>query len=361
MDRKGARKLEAQLDEQMNLYRKLASSKGSTKVDSAENDLESGIDRLLKQLQQVDSQMQAWVLSGGSEMVSHTLTRHQEILQDLTQEFHRLRSGMRAKQEHALLLEDFREFDRTRLDLEDGDGSADQALLREHVSISRNTGQMDNVISQAQATLGSLVLQRSSFGGINSKLSNVSSRLPTVNQILSAIKRRKSMDTIILSLRNHHLVSFSYNCAFKIPNEFDDHLLGGGGGEVDEKRFKHITISFLFFQSQPETLQMGDNNEDPWLAPDKLYHPPSPATHFCIYSGRAILSLFAGAAKEAADQIGLFPSAGASSKDAVADIIGVLIAVAALSMFKSKNSNGSDSGSGVHESETAASAVHLNV
>ncbi|KAJ6713114.1 GOLGI SNAP RECEPTOR COMPLEX MEMBER 1 [Salix purpurea] len=184
----------------MNLYRKLASSKGSTKVDSAENDLESGIDRLLKQLQQVDSQMQAWVLSGGSEMVSHTLTRHQEILQDLTQEFHRLRSGMRAKQEHALLLEDFRELDRTRLDLEDGVDSADQALLREHVSISRNTGQMDNVISQAQATLGSLVLQRSAFGGINSKLSNVSSRLPTVNQILSAIKRRKSMDTIILSL-----------------------------------------------------------------------------------------------------------------------------------------------------------------
>jgi Golgi SNAP receptor complex protein 1 len=58
------------------------------------------------------------------------------------QEFHRLRSGMRAKQEHALLLEDFREFDRTRLDLEDGVGSADQALLREHASISRNTGQV---------------------------------------------------------------------------------------------------------------------------------------------------------------------------------------------------------------------------
>jgi hypothetical protein len=43
--------------------------------------------------------------------------------------------------------------------------------------------QMDNVISQAQATLGSLVLQRSTFGGINSKLSNVSSRLPTVCKI----------------------------------------------------------------------------------------------------------------------------------------------------------------------------------
>lgn len=198
--RKQARKLEAQLDEQMNSYRKLVSANASTKADAAESDLESWIDRLLKQLQQVNSQMQAWVSSGGSEMVSHTLTRHQEILQDLTQEFYRLRSSLRAKQEHASLLEDFKEFDRTRLDLEEGVGSEQHALLKEHASISRSTGQMDNVISQAQATLGALVMQRSTFGGINSKLSNVSSRLPTVNTILSAIKRKKSMDTIILSL-----------------------------------------------------------------------------------------------------------------------------------------------------------------
>lgn len=198
--RKQARKLEAQLDEQMNSFRKLVSTKGSTNADTADSDVESGIERLLKQLQQVNSQMQAWVSSGGSEMVSHTLTRHQEILQDLTQEFYRLRSSLRAKQEHASLLDDFREFDRSRLELEDGLGTAEQTLLKEHASVSRSTGQMDNVISQAQATLGALVFQRSTFGGINSKLSNVSSRLPSVNHILAAIKRKKSMDTIILSL-----------------------------------------------------------------------------------------------------------------------------------------------------------------
>ncbi|CAI8611806.1 unnamed protein product [Vicia faba] len=194
--RKQARKIEAQLDEQMVLYRKLV----STKAEATEGDVESWIERLLNQLKQVNSQMQAWVSSGGSEMVSHTLTRHQEIYQDLSQEFYRLRSSLRAKQEHASLLDDFKEFDRTRLDLEEGGGSEQQTLLKERASISRSTGQMDSVISQAQATLGALVFQRSTFGGINSKLSNVSSRLPTVNTILSAIKRKKSMDTIILSL-----------------------------------------------------------------------------------------------------------------------------------------------------------------
>lgn len=79
------KELEAQLDEQMNSYQKVVSAKASAKVDAAESDLESAVDRLLLQLQQVNSPMQSWVSSGGSEMVSHTLTRHQQICQDLTQ------------------------------------------------------------------------------------------------------------------------------------------------------------------------------------------------------------------------------------------------------------------------------------
>lgn len=82
-----ARKLEAQLDEQINAYRKLASAKVSIKAETAESDIESRTERLLNQLRQVNSQMQAWVSSFGSQMVSHTLNRHQEILQDLTQVF----------------------------------------------------------------------------------------------------------------------------------------------------------------------------------------------------------------------------------------------------------------------------------
>lgn len=202
--RKQARRLEAQLDDQLNAYRKLVSMKS----DGSENDIESDIDRSLKQLQQVNSQMQTWVSSGGSEVLSHTLTRHMEILQDLTQEFYRLRSSLRAKQQHASLL-DLRDFDRASFDVEGTADSSDQYLLKEQAAISRSTGQMDNVISQAHATLGALVSQRSTFGGITTKISNVGSRLPSINHILSSIKRKKSMDTIILSL----VASF---CAFLI-------------------------------------------------------------------------------------------------------------------------------------------------
>lgn len=58
------------------------------------------------------------------------------------QEFYRLRSSLRAKTEHASLLEDFREFDRTRLDVEEGGGSAEQVLLKENATISRSAGQV---------------------------------------------------------------------------------------------------------------------------------------------------------------------------------------------------------------------------
>ena len=64
------------------------------------------------------------------------------------QEFDRHRSSLRTKQEHALLLEDFKEFDRARLDLESGDGSTKQALLNEHVGINRNTAQVIKILRQ---------------------------------------------------------------------------------------------------------------------------------------------------------------------------------------------------------------------
>lgn len=96
-------------------------------------------------------------------------------------------------------------------------------------------------------------------------------------------------------------------------------------------------------------------NEDPWLAPDKLYHVVFCFSLTLLFSTLAsltpipflrrhsirlgsIASLLAGAAKEAADELGFFRSAGASAKDAVADLLGVLLASFALSLLKHSSS-----------------------
>ncbi|CAH2037443.1 unnamed protein product [Thlaspi arvense] len=104
------------------------------------------------------------------------------------------------------------------------------------------------------------------------------------------------------------------------------------------------------------TFRMGETQsngggEDPWLAPDKLYHlvfcfsisllfstlaafsRHSFLRRHSIWIGSAF-SLAAGAAKEAADQFGVFPSAGASARDAVADAIGVVIAAFLLFLWR---------------------------
>ncbi|PON80980.1 Transmembrane protein [Trema orientale] len=95
---------------------------------------------------------------------------------------------------------------------------------------------------------------------------------------------------------------------------------------------------------------MGEE-EDPWLAPDKLYHVLFCFSLTLLFSTLAnltrypflrrhsiaigsVASLLAGAAKEAADELGFFRSAGASARDAVADLLGVILASLGLSLVK---------------------------
>lgn len=59
----------------------------------------------------------------------------------IVQEFYRLRSSLRAKREHASLL-DFRDFDRSQFDLEAGPDSDHAALLKEQAAIGRSSGQV---------------------------------------------------------------------------------------------------------------------------------------------------------------------------------------------------------------------------
>ncbi|XP_050379345.1 uncharacterized protein LOC126796659 [Argentina anserina] len=92
---------------------------------------------------------------------------------------------------------------------------------------------------------------------------------------------------------------------------------------------------------------MEDN--DPWLGRDKLYHflfcfsltllfstfaarTPYPFLRRHSIRVGSLLSLSAGAAKEFADELGFFHSAGASARDAVANLFGVLAASLLLSL-----------------------------
>lgn len=104
----------------------------------------------------------------------------------------------------------------------------------------------------------------------------------------------------------------------------------------------------LYSLQRPQWTSM--ENGDDWLAIDKLYHVLFCFSISIIFSLLAsmtrhpfirrlsiwigsIVSFAAGAAKEFADELGFFKSAGASSKDAVADLVGILLAAVVLYLF----------------------------
>ncbi|XP_075509912.1 uncharacterized protein LOC142546209 [Primulina tabacum] len=97
-------------------------------------------------------------------------------------------------------------------------------------------------------------------------------------------------------------------------------------------------------------------NGDDWLAVDKLYHvlfcffisiisSLIAAQSRCAFVRRrsiwvgSVVSSFAGAAKEFADELGFFHSSGASDKDVVADFLGILLAALVLYVSKHKPSS----------------------
>lgn len=194
--------MESEIDGKLAAYAKFASGpSGGMGVSDAllagdSLDAQSAdIEGLLQRLSDVNGAMSGAVTGGDAR--AHTLARHKDIVLEFTQEFRRVKSTVDANREHASLLGGGRvgggggEF---------GDSSASSQLIRERSTIHSSTSKVDEVIGQAQATAAALVSQRGIFANVANNLSNIGSRFPVVNNMLTAIKRKKSKDTIILSV-----------------------------------------------------------------------------------------------------------------------------------------------------------------
>ena len=89
------------------------------------------------------------------------------------------------------------------------DSSQTELLMRERSTVHSSTSAVDDVIGAAQATAAALVSQRGIFGGIASNLSGVGSRFGVMHDVLAAIKRKRSKDTMVLSAVVAFCVAFT--------------------------------------------------------------------------------------------------------------------------------------------------------
>ncbi|GJP45426.1 hypothetical protein CLOM_g4820 [Closterium sp. NIES-68] len=143
---------------------------------------------------------------GSSELQAHTLTRHNNILLEFSREFARTRGAVTTNLERAQLLGVFGKAGSSTRDGAGGGSSAGAEvlsetarLLNERNSIHSALSQADDVIKQAYATSSSLAQQRSLLGGTFSKVTLLGNRIPGLNTLLSAIRRKRSRDTLILA------------------------------------------------------------------------------------------------------------------------------------------------------------------
>ena len=159
----------------------------------------SSVGEMLKQLVDVNRAMD----NHPGESRNFVRARHQEILDDLREEFKRLRTSIGQAQDTAELLSGanlrWGGAGGAAEDSGNGNGATASALLRERGMISAGMAAMDGVIGQANAIAGSLTQQGSLLDNVGRRVGQVGHKMPLVNGILNAIRRKKSKDALILS------------------------------------------------------------------------------------------------------------------------------------------------------------------
>ncbi|KAJ4759510.1 Golgi SNAP receptor complex member 1 [Rhynchospora pubera] len=196
--RRVARKLEGDLDIRLSSYAKLSefSDKRVSSNDTQWKTQEMEIETLLVKLTEVNEDMSQWASAavvGANTATMQRLTRHREILHELTKDFKRTKKNLLSIKEHAELLTSVRN------DINEHKVKPNRNLLRERAAIHGSLTQIDEVIDQAEGTRSALTVQRSAFGEIQGKLKHLNDKFPAIRATLGAIKRKKSKDNIILS------------------------------------------------------------------------------------------------------------------------------------------------------------------
>jgi len=167
---------------------------------------------LLAKLTSVNEALTEWAAattSPSSPAVHHTLQRHQDILKDYKQEFNKTRSNVNAAIERHDLL------DSVHKDINDyrvgssGNGSGGgsggsgtnrrmELLLKESEHARNSERLIDEHISIAVEARETLVNQRMAFKAIQTKLNDISTKFPMINNLVQKINLRKRRDSIVM-------------------------------------------------------------------------------------------------------------------------------------------------------------------
>jgi len=188
-----ARQIETQLDAKLISFAKIGNRQGISSI-------EREIDELLIELDGITERMGAYAdqpAVRNNATVTHTLTRHRDILQDYRNEYNKTKNNISASQAREDLLgsvqrdiEEYRELN----------GSTRQEMYaneRDHLLSSDRLA--DTAIEIASRTQDHLRHQRAMLNGISTRMLDLAARFPQLNFLIQKISMRKRRDTVIMS------------------------------------------------------------------------------------------------------------------------------------------------------------------
>uniref|UniRef100_A0AAX7TR26 Golgi SNAP receptor complex member 1 n=1 Tax=Astatotilapia calliptera TaxID=8154 RepID=A0AAX7TR26_ASTCA len=222
--RKQARQLENELDLKLVSFSKLCTSYSSSPDqrmrDSRSDSLGSShdnslvamtteLDQLLANLTAVNDKMAECTSTHGVSShnagLMHTLQRHRDILQDYTHEFHKIKSNFYSLREREDLLGSVHRDIESYKSSSGVNNRRTELFLKEHEKPVSHLSQEDfpnglSPCSIAMATKENITFQRGMLKSIQTRVTTLANRFPTINSLIQKINLRKRRDSIILGV-----------------------------------------------------------------------------------------------------------------------------------------------------------------
>ena len=197
--RSKARLTENELDAKLVQYSRLDNADRGTSGFSVQREspvmLQRDIEQLLVQLAEINDKMSRQMNGGGGVAAAmHVLQRHREILHDFTQEFSKTKANLKILDERNLLLSSVQQ------DIRESRNTGSDILLRERTALQNTCRMTDELVGQATGQLSVLNEQRSVFGGLSSKLTDLAAVSPQINAMVGFVARRKIRDRMVLGV-----------------------------------------------------------------------------------------------------------------------------------------------------------------
>uniref|UniRef100_A0A3Q3JZ58 Golgi SNAP receptor complex member 1 n=1 Tax=Monopterus albus TaxID=43700 RepID=A0A3Q3JZ58_MONAL len=194
--RKQARQLENELDLKLVSFSKLCTSYScsshswdqSDSFGSSQNNvlaaMTTELEQLLASLTSVNDKMAEYTNASGASShnvaLMHTLQRHRDILQDYTHEFHKTKSNFFNLREREDLL-----------------GSVHRDI-ESHKSSSGVNNRRADLFLKEHEHLRNITFQRGMLKSVQTRVTTLAKRFPSINGLIQRINLRKRRDSLIL-------------------------------------------------------------------------------------------------------------------------------------------------------------------